>query len=148
MRKKSEIVELDDAKDKVDVVKSGGHWKDHWVMQLITIRGEMHNTFSAPPKQGTPPNSFFLVFCFGFHFNFFIVFLATFLVSCPIVDGRAPRILANLFMCLQFGRLPPVCSVVRCALGISSQRCFLHWTPVAHVPTCWLPIVGLPRSLQ
>ena len=52
VRKKPEIVELDNVKDEVDVVKSAGPWKDHWVIQLISIRGEMHSIFSAPPKQG------------------------------------------------------------------------------------------------
>lgn len=70
-RKKPKIVELDDAKDKVDVLKSRGHWKDHWVIQFITIRGEMHNTFSTPPKQGTLRNYFFMVFGFGFNLDFF-----------------------------------------------------------------------------
>jgi hypothetical protein len=51
-RKKVEIVELDDMKDDVDLLKNAGHWKDHWVIQLVTLRGEMQNTFSAPPKQG------------------------------------------------------------------------------------------------
>ena len=55
-RKKPEIIQLDDVKDEVDVVKSGGLWKDHWVIQLITIRGEMHGTFSSPPKQGEVAN--------------------------------------------------------------------------------------------
>jgi hypothetical protein len=52
VKKKSEIVELDDAKEDVELLKNIGPWKDHWVIQLITIRGEMQNTFSAPPKQG------------------------------------------------------------------------------------------------
>jgi hypothetical protein len=51
-RKKVEIVELDDTKDDVDMVKNAGHWKDHWVIQLVTVRGEMQNTFNTPPKQG------------------------------------------------------------------------------------------------
>ena len=66
-RKKPEIVHLDDSKDDVDLQKNVGHWKDHWVIQLISIRGEMHSTFSAPPKQGDVLNvciflSFFLFF--------------------------------------------------------------------------------------
>ena len=52
VKKKPEIVELDDGNEDVDLVKNIGPWKDHWVIQLITIRGEMQNTFSAPPKQG------------------------------------------------------------------------------------------------
>lgn len=51
-RKKPEIVELDDGKDDVDVLKTAHHWKDHWAIQLISLRGEMQNTFNAPPKQG------------------------------------------------------------------------------------------------
>ena len=51
-RKKVEVVELDDTKDDVDLHKNSCHWKDHWVIQLVTLRGEMQNTFSAPPKQG------------------------------------------------------------------------------------------------
>ena len=67
IRKKSEIVDLVDTKDDVDLMKTGGHWKDHWVIQLITIRGEMQNTFSAPPKQGFhfPSLIFFLWFFSG-----------------------------------------------------------------------------------
>ena len=49
VRKKPEIVELD---DDVDLLKSGHHWKDHWVIHLISLRGEMQNTFNSPPKQG------------------------------------------------------------------------------------------------
>lgn len=52
-KKKPEIVELDDIKDDADLQKNVGHWKDHWMIQLISVRGEMHNTFSQPPKQGT-----------------------------------------------------------------------------------------------
>ena len=52
-RKKPEIVELDDLNDEGEVQKNVGHWKDHWVIQLITVRGEMQSIFSAPPKQGT-----------------------------------------------------------------------------------------------
>lgn len=58
-QKKPEIIQLDDVKDEIDVVKSGGHWKDHWVIQLMTIRGEMHSTFSTPPKQGEVINATF-----------------------------------------------------------------------------------------
>ena len=61
-RKKPEIVELDDIKDEGDVPKNVGHWKDHWVIQLITVRGEMQGIFSAPPKQGK------FVSCFSFFF--------------------------------------------------------------------------------
>ena len=67
-KKKPEIIELDEAKDEVELQKHVGHWKDHWVIQLITIRGEMRNTFSAPPKQGIL-RSFFPwglnVYCMG-----------------------------------------------------------------------------------
>ena len=45
-RKKAEIVELDDNKDDLDLLKNSCHWKDHWVIQLVTLRGEMQNTFS------------------------------------------------------------------------------------------------------
>lgn len=31
-RKKPESIELDDVKDKVEVLKNNGHWKDHWVI--------------------------------------------------------------------------------------------------------------------
>lgn len=51
-KKKPEVVELDDGNEDVELSKNIGPWKDHWVIQLITIRGEMQNTFSAPPKQG------------------------------------------------------------------------------------------------
>lgn len=69
------FVELDDAKDEVDVLKSGGHWKDHWFIQLITIRGDMHRIFSAPPKQGIFPHYFFRFF---FHYFF---------LSSSFIDG-------------------------------------------------------------
>ena len=63
-QKKQEVVELDDVKDEVEVLKSGGHWKDHWVIQLISIRGEMHSLFAAPPKQGDVCFHHFLLFPF------------------------------------------------------------------------------------
>lgn len=62
---KPEVIELDNAKDEVEGLKIGAHWKDHWVIQLITIPGEMHNIFSAPPKQG---DLCFLNFGFTFYF--------------------------------------------------------------------------------
>jgi hypothetical protein len=63
-KKKPEIVHLDDAKDDVDLLKNAHHWKDHWVIHLISLRGEMQNTFNAPPKQGMFFSShlFFLIF--------------------------------------------------------------------------------------
>ena len=61
VRKKPEIVELD---DDVDLLKTGHHWKDHWVIHLISLRGEMQNTFNSPPKQG--------VFLFSFLFLPFV----------------------------------------------------------------------------
>ena len=51
-RKKVDIVNLDDTKDDVELMKNAGHWKDHWVIQLVNLRGEMQNMFVAPPKQG------------------------------------------------------------------------------------------------
>ena len=57
-RKKPDIVELDDAKEDVELLKHAHHWKDHWVIQLISLRGEMQNTFNAPPKQGVPLDLF------------------------------------------------------------------------------------------
>ena len=65
VRKKPEIVELD---DDVDLAKTAHHWKDHWVIHLISLRGEMQNTFNAPPKQGV-----FLFF--SFLFSLFSVFV-------------------------------------------------------------------------
>ena len=47
-----DIVNLDDTKDDVELMKNAGHWKDHWVIQLVNLRGEMQNMFVAPPKQG------------------------------------------------------------------------------------------------
>ena len=52
VKEKPVIVELDDGKEDVDLIKNIGPWKDHWVIQLIILRGEMQNTFDAPPKQG------------------------------------------------------------------------------------------------
>lgn len=57
-KKKPKIVELDDAKDEVELLKNAHHWKDHWVIQLITLPGEMQNTFNSPPKQVMSPNFF------------------------------------------------------------------------------------------
>ena len=78
--KKTDIVELDDAKEEVELLKNIGHWKDHWGIQIISIWGDMLNTFSAPPKQGTLRFCFF-VFVFvgggdviGFVFYFGICF--------------------------------------------------------------------------
>lgn len=51
-RKKPEITQVDGVKEEIDVSKSNVLWKDHWIIQLITLRGEMHSAFSAPPKQG------------------------------------------------------------------------------------------------
>ena len=68
-RKKPEIVELDDAKEDVELLKNAHHWRDHWVIHLISIRGEMQNTFNAPPKQGVPLEKkicFFLIFLLYF----------------------------------------------------------------------------------
>ena len=50
-RKKLEIVKLDDAKEDVELLKNAHHWKDHWDFQLISVWGEMKNTFNAPPKR-------------------------------------------------------------------------------------------------
>ena len=61
-KKKLEIVELDDGIKDVELSKNIEAWKDHWVIQLITIRGEMQNTFSAPPKQGKLLSPVFLLF--------------------------------------------------------------------------------------
>ena len=47
-------------------MKQFGPWKDHWVIQLIAVRSEMHNTFSAPPKQGIVCYQFVLYFVFFF----------------------------------------------------------------------------------
>ena len=37
VRKKPEIVELDDIKDDLETLKNSCHWKDHWVIQLVTL---------------------------------------------------------------------------------------------------------------
>ena len=69
--RKLNFFDLDDAKEDVDLLKIVGHWRDHWVIQLITIRGWMQNTFSAPPKQGIRlPSLIFL----GFFCKFFVGF--------------------------------------------------------------------------
>ncbi|KAG0580545.1 hypothetical protein KC19_4G181000 [Ceratodon purpureus] len=52
VKKKKEGVKMDVTKEELELLKHVGPWKDHWVIQLITIRADMHNTFSAPPKQG------------------------------------------------------------------------------------------------
>ena len=91
-RKKSEIIQLDDVKDEVDAVKSGGHWKDHWVIQLITIRGEMHTIFSQPPKQGDIGITIF---------NFFFHFFFTSTMSCAAL----PILLSHSLAMLLSGKL-------------------------------------------
>ena len=63
-RKKPNIVELDDANEDVELLKHAHHWKEHWVIQLISLRGEMQNTFNALPKQGVPLPLLFLFFGF------------------------------------------------------------------------------------
>ena len=67
-RKKPEFVELDDAKEDVELLKNAHHWKDHWVIHLISIRGEMQNTFNAPPKQGVPLEFFLFLLKFLLYF--------------------------------------------------------------------------------
>lgn len=62
-KKKPKIVELDDAKDEVELLKNAHHWKDRWVIQLITLPGEMQNTFNSPPKQVMSPIFFFKFSC-------------------------------------------------------------------------------------
>ncbi len=61
-RKKADIVDLD-KKEDVDLLKNGCHWKDHWVIQLVTLWEKMQNTFSAPPKEGK----------FSFSFRFVLI---------------------------------------------------------------------------
>ena len=70
--KKPVIVDLDDAKEDVELIKNAGHWRDHWMIQLISIRGEMQNIFSAPPKQGS---SFLLLVFFLDGFDWFLVLI-------------------------------------------------------------------------
>ena len=70
-RKKPEIVVLDDNKEDVELMKNGHHWKDHWTIQLISLRGEMQNTFNAPPKQGMPLSFFHGFISFSSIFSFF-----------------------------------------------------------------------------
>lgn len=63
----------------MDVVKTSGHWKCHWIIQLITIRREsqtIQNTFSAPPKQGV------------YKFVFQVDYIGVVYNSCSIVDAR------------------------------------------------------------
>ena len=88
-RKKPDIIELDDAKEDVELLKHAHHWKEHWVIQLISLRGEMQNTFNAPPKQGVP-----LPFFFGF-FNLFIMFF-TRVVSRVVCIPISPCLLVCL----------------------------------------------------
>jgi hypothetical protein len=144
-RKKPEIVELDDAKAEVDAVKcqSGGHWKDHWVIQLITIRGEMHSTFSAPPKQGTPPNSFFLVVCFDFDFVFFVFFFNCFRGHTPGLHPDRQR--TGSRHCWNFITVPAVRQTAAslhpssvCSGNFLPELCWPHWTPVSPLSACWL----------
>ena len=87
-RKKPEIIQLDDVKDEVYAVKSGGHWKDHWVIQLITIRGERHTIFSQPPKQG---NIGITIFNF-----FFSIFFSTATMKCAALPISMSHSLAVL----------------------------------------------------
>lgn len=52
-RKRKQKVNLEDlTHEQIQEVKQGGHWKEHWVVHLIRIRGELANVFAAPPKQG------------------------------------------------------------------------------------------------
>jgi hypothetical protein len=94
-RKKVEIVELDDTKDDVDLLRNAGHWKDHWVIQLVTIRGEMQNTFSSPPKQGQ------VVFSFHFCDSFFPMSLINifFLLSLLLCNSNICRSASSLHSC-------------------------------------------------
>jgi hypothetical protein len=83
-RKKPEIVELDDAKVDVELLKNVHHWKDHWVIQLSSLRGEMQNTFNAPPKQGVPLFffHFFPYFLLCFRFQIYAHLLISIYVYC------------------------------------------------------------------
>ena len=58
----------------------------------------MHSTFSAPPKQGTIPNSFFLCFCFGFEGGFKCVCVCVFFwrILCVICVRHSPQLLFAL----------------------------------------------------
>jgi hypothetical protein len=95
-RKKLEIVGLDDVKDEVEVLKTPGHWKEHWVIQLINIQGEMHSTFSAPPKQGDVCHShFFMVFSSypkfslpAFHMTCSLILEGFCKVQCPRLKSK------------------------------------------------------------
>lgn len=59
-RKKKQKINLQEdlTHDEIQLVKQGGQWKDHWVMHLIKIRGELSTLFSAPPKQGTSGSTY------------------------------------------------------------------------------------------
>jgi hypothetical protein len=41
-------------KEQIEQIKQGRPWKEHWVMHLITLCGEMHRPFSFLSKQGMP----------------------------------------------------------------------------------------------
>ena len=53
VQKKKKRVSRKKVKTDNAVEEEGSHqWKVHWVIHLITLRGEMQETFSGPPKQG------------------------------------------------------------------------------------------------
>ena len=52
-RKTKRKLDLHDLiEEQVEEVKQGGPWKEHWVVNLITLRGELSDMFTGPPKQG------------------------------------------------------------------------------------------------
>lgn len=151
-KKKPEIVELDDAKEEVDAVKSGGHWKDHWVIQLVSIRGEMHSTFSAPPKQGPPSNSFFKILCFYFQFFFFFFgFLlgcriASFLsAACWLAAGLLAGLRAGLLAGLRAGLLAGL-RACWLACGLAGAGLLACGLVAAGLLACGLLTAGLPAG--
>ena len=97
-KKKIEVVELDDTKEDAELMKHVGPWKDHWVIQLIAVRGEMQNIFSAPPKQGNFSTNvcmclwfFFLVFSWAYTCHMLsmslLFYVATFFCFCYAVSA-------------------------------------------------------------
>ena len=68
-RKKPEIIKLDDAKDDVELLKHAHHWNDHWIIQLILLRGKC-KTLSTHRQSKVCLFNWFIVSLFGCIFHY------------------------------------------------------------------------------